>query len=57
MVFLKLIVGGLALALLTWVSVLSCRVFGEAEQVSSELQELQDVLEQAFKERSRLNGN
>jgi hypothetical protein len=57
MLLLKLLVGGLVLALLTWMAVLFCRVFGEAEQVSSELQELQDALEQAFKERSRLNGN
>lgn len=57
MLILKLLIRGLVLALLIGVAVMSWRVFSEAEQVSRELQELQDALEQAFKERSRLNGN
>ena len=57
MLILKLLIGGLVLALLIGIAVMSWRVFSEAEQVSSELQELQDALEQAFWERSRLNGN
>lgn len=57
MLILKLLIGGLVLALLIGIAVMSWRVFSEAEQVSSELQELQDALEQAFWERSRLSGN
>ena len=51
MLLLKLLIGGLILALLTWVSVLAWNTFSGAEQVSDELQELQDALKQALKKK------